>query len=525
MSQQDVTIISKELARVKWQECLAIIQKRVNAQKFSAWFEPVKPLRMEGKTLTIQVPSQFWYEWLEEHYYSILRSTITKVIGKDGKLQYSIKVEQKPEDEQQASDRADARQAQQQLSPARPHVPPGHQNGQSYRRGSGVAPSENDPGQQRRRSQAGGGIPSYRPNQIQNPFVIPGIQKRQLNSNLNTKYVFDRFIEGDCNRLARSAAMAIAEKPGKNSFNPFFIYGGTGLGKTHLTQSIGNKIRADFKDEKNIMYTTSDDFTNEFVHAIRNNRADEFYTLYRSIDVLIIDDIQFFSGKEKTQEEFFHIFNSLHQEGKQIILTSDRAPKDIPDIEDRLISRFNWGLNADLQLPDYETRYAILERKAMDNNIELDAQVLEFIAANFKSNVRDLEGAVIKLLASSSLEHEDTIDLALAKRTLKDLVRDDRRQLTTESIQEYVCDYYGFSSNRLREKTRKQEVVEARQVAMYLSKKYTKSSLKTIGLHFGGRDHSTVIHAVSTVEHRVLSSTKLAKTVNELEQKIELSSV
>lgn len=524
MSQQDLTVISKELARVKWQECLDIIRKRVNAQKFSAWFEPVKPLRMEGKTLTIQVPSQFWYEWLEEHYYSILRSTITKVIGKDGKLQYSIKVENRPSGEQEASDRADAQQAQQQLSPAKPHVPPGHQNGQQYRRGSS-SPSGNGESTAHGRSQAGGGIPSYRPNQIQNPFVIPGIQKRQLNSNLNAKYVFDRFIEGDCNRLARSAAMAIAEKPGKNSFNPFFIYGGTGLGKTHLTQSIGNKIRADFGGKKNIMYTTSDDFTNEFVNAIRNNRADEFYSLYRNIDVLIIDDIQFFSGKEKTQEEFFHIFNSLHQEGKQIILTSDRAPKDIPDIENRLISRFNWGLNADLQLPDYETRYAILERKAMDNNISLDPQVLEFIAANFKSNVRDLEGAVIKLLAASSLEHEDRIDLALAKRTLKDLVRHDRRQLTPEGIQERVCEYYGFSSNRLREKTRKQEVVEARQVAMYLSKKYTKSSLKSIGLQFGGRDHSTVIHAVSTVEHRVLSSPKLAKTIHELEHKIELASV
>jgi chromosomal replication initiator protein len=517
VSQQDLTVISKELAQVKWKECLEIIQKRVNAQKFSAWFEPVKPLRMEGKTLTIQVPSQFWYEWLEEHYYSILRSTITKVIGKDGKLQYSIKVEQRTDEGPERPRNG----SQQQVQTDRPGgMPNGHHNGQEYRRNSDYATDT-----ARRRAHQGGGLPTYRPNQIQNPFVIPGIQKRQINSNLNSKYVFDRFIEGDCNKLARSAAMAIADKPGKNSFNPFFIYGGTGLGKTHLTQSIGNKIRADFKGEKNIMYTTSDDFTNEFVHAIRNNRADEFYSLYRNIDVLIIDDIQFFSGKEKTQEEFFHIFNSLHQEGKQIILTSDRAPKDIPDIQDRLISRFNWGLNADLQLPDYETRYAILERKAMDNNMTLDPKVLEFIAANFKSNVRDLEGAVIKLLASSSLEQTDEIDLQMAKRTLKDLVRDDRKQLTTEGIQEHVCEYYGLTNNRLREKTRKQEIVEARQVAMYLVKKYTKSSLKSIGLQFGGRDHSTVIHALSTVEHRRQSSSKLARAIDELEKKIELASL
>jgi len=365
----------------------------------------------------------------------------------------------------------------------------------------------------------------YSPGRIENPFVIPGIRKTQVDSNLNPNYVFDRFIEGDCNRLARSAAMAISENPGKNSFNPFFVYGTTGLGKTHLVQSIGNRIKKEHGDDLSILYVSSETFTNEFVQAIRNNRASEFSTFYRTIDVLIVDDIQFFSGKEKTQEEFFHIFNALHQEGKQIILSSDRAPKDVPDIEERLISRFSWGLSADLQIPEFETRYAILERKAADNGITIDPKVLEFIAHNFKSNVRDLEGAIIKLLATASLKNVDEIDTQIAKNVLKDMVRSSNTQISIESIQNYVCDYFGIESNRVREKTRKQEVVEARQIAMYLSKKFTKSSLKTIGLHFGGRDHSTVIHAITAIEERASTSPKHQRILRELEQKIELATL
>jgi chromosomal replication initiator protein len=355
--------------------------------------------------------------------------------------------------------------------------------------------------------------------------VIPGIRKNKIDPNLNENYIFSQFIEGDCNRLARSAAIAIAENPGKNSFNPFFVYGGVGLGKTHLVQSIGNKIRQDFGDEYSILYISSDQFTNEFVHAIRNNRAREFSMFYRNIDVLIVDDIQFFSGKEKTQEEFFHIFNALHQDGKQIIMTSDRAPKDIPDIEERLISRFNWGLSADLQMPDYETRYAILEKKALENGIEFDPEIFEFIAHNFKSSVRDLQGAIIKLLATASLQKIDNIDLPMAKRILKDLIKETKKHISIEDIQRLVCDYFGIDPNKVREKTRKQEIVEARQIAMYLSKTMTKSSLKTIGLHFGGRDHSTVIHAIHAVEDRLETSPKFQQIVKDIQQRIELASM
>ncbi|MEX1269957.1 MAG: chromosomal replication initiator protein DnaA [Balneolaceae bacterium] len=472
-----------------WNECLEIIQDNISYQKYKSWFEPIKPVKLMEETLTIQVPSQFWYEWLEEHYYNMLRSTIAKVLGKDGKLEYSVLVEKSDNLE----DNRSIRLPQRPMPPAKP--------------------------------QEMNTFTNYHPGKIENPFVIPGIRKTNIDSNLNNNYVFERYIEGDCNRLARSAAMAIAENPGKNSFNPLFVYGGTGLGKTHLIQSIGNKIKQDFGDDLAVLYVSSETFTNEFVQAIRNNRASEFSIFYRNIDVLIVDDIQFFSGKEKTQEEFFHIFNALHQEGKQIILSSDRAPKDIPDIEDRLISRFSWGLSADLQIPEYETRYAILERKASDNGINIDSNIIEFIAHNFKSNVRDLEGAIIKLLATASLKHVDEIDLLMAKSVLKDMVQTTNSQISIEAIQNYVCEYFGIDTNKVREKTRKQEIVEARQIAMFLSKKFTKSSLKTIGLQFGGRDHSTVIHAISTIEERLSTSPKHKRIIKELEQKIEVATL
>lgn len=476
-------------AETAWDECLEIIQDNISYQKFKSWFEPISPVKLENDTLTIQVPSQFWYEWLEEHYYNMLRSTIAKVLGDSGKLEYSVLVEKSDKLEDNRSIRL----------PQRPGPPSKPQEMNTYS--------------------------DYHPGKIENPFVIPGIRKTNIDSNLNENYIFDRYIEGDCNRLARSAAMAIAENPGKNSFNPFFVYGTTGLGKTHLVQSIGNKIKRDFGDQFSVLYISSETFTNEFVQAIRNNRASEFSMYYRNIDVLLVDDIQFFSGKEKTQEEFFHIFNALHQEGKQIILSSDRAPKDVPDIEERLISRFSWGLSADLQIPEYETRYAILERKASDNGISIDPQIIEFIAHNFKSNVRDLEGAIIKLLATASLKHVDEIDLRMAKTVLKDMVKSSQTQISIEVIQNCVCEYFGIDTNKVREKTRKQEIVEARQVAMFLSKKYTKSSLKTIGLQFGGRDHSTVIHAISTIEERLSTSPKHKRILNELEQKLEVATL
>ena len=492
----DLVVSPDATATEVWGQCLEIIRDNINYQKYKSWFSPIKPVGLHERTLTIQVPSQFWYEWLEEHYYNIMRSTITKILGEGARFEYSIVME-KSEDEQ-------------------PHL-----SVRMPQRSSPPIASSSEASSSHMSSFGGG----HSPESIQNPFIIPGIRKSKIDPNLNENYVFSQFIEGDCNRLARSAAIAIAENPGKNSFNPFFVYGGVGLGKTHLVQSIGNKIRQDFGDTYSILYLSSDQFTNEFVHAIRNNRAREFSMFYRNIDVLIVDDIQFFSGKEKTQEEFFHIFNALHQEGKQIILTSDRAPKDVPDIEERLISRFNWGLSADLQMPDYETRYAILEKKSLENGIEFDGDIFEFIAHNFKSSIRDLQGAIIKLLATASLQKIDHIDLPMAKRILKDLIKVTKKHISIEDIQRLVCEYFGIDPNKVREKTRKQEIVEARQIAMYLSKIMTKSSLKTIGLHFGGRDHSTVIHAINAVENHLETSPKFQQIVRDIQQRIDLSSI
>jgi len=482
-------VVSLEQAEMVWQDCLHIIRDNTNLQKFKSWFEPIRPVKLENDTLTIQVPTHFWYEWLEEQYYNLLRSTIARVMGPNGKLEYSIVVEKSDKLEQQLS----------MNMPQRPIGPIKSQDLNSY---------VNQP-----------------PTEIKNPFVIPGLKKVKVDSNLNSGYVFERFIEGDCNRLARSAAMAVAENPGKSSFNPLFLYGGVGLGKTHLVHSIGNKIKQLYGDDKAVLYTTLESFTNEFIRAVQSNRASEFTTFYRHIDVLMVDDIQFLSGKEKTQDVFFHIFNTLHMEGKQIILSSDRAPKDIPQVMERLISRFNWGLSADVQMPDYETRYAILERKASDNGISLPPDIIEFIAHNFKSSVRDMEGAVIKLLAASTLQKFQDFDLTTAKRVLKDLIKDSKNHISIESIQSHVSEICGIDTNKLKEKTRKKEIVEARQIAMYLSKNMTKSSLKTIGLHFGGRDHSTVVHAIESVEQRIKTNTRTLRMIKDLQHKIELASL
>jgi chromosomal replication initiator protein len=363
------------------------------------------------------------------------------------------------------------------------------------------------------------GPPQSQP-QITNPFAIPGIQKVKVDSQLNSTYVFDRFIEGDCNRLARSAAWAIAQQPGSTAFNPFLIYGGVGLGKTHLIQAVGNYVREHHKSEA-VLYVSSERFTTQFVQAIQNNRASDFSLFYRQIDLLIVDDVQFFGGKEKTQEEFFHIFNALHQAGKQIILSADRPPKDIEGIEERLLSRFQWGLSADVQQPELETRIAILNRKAEDDGIEVDPEVIEFVAHNVKSNIRELEGSLIRLLAHSTLHGRD-IDLDLAREVLRDLIKETRVSLGVEQIQQIVCEYFSIPEDLVRARTRKREVVQARQVAMYFSKQFTKHSLKTIGLHFGGRDHSTVIHANQSVENQIDTDHKFRGIIEEIRRKLEL---
>ena len=343
-------------------------------------------------------------------------------------------------------------------------------------------------------------------------------------THLNLKYTFENFVEGKGNQFAKAASLAVSEAPGKTSFNPLVLYGGVGLGKTHLIQAVGNFAK-EKSTAKRIKYVSSEKFTIDFINSIQNNRTSEFSQIYRNVDLLLVDDIQFFMSKERTQEEFFHTFNALHQKGKQIVLSSDRPPKDLKGLEERLLSRFQWGLVVEVQPPDLETRIAILQQKAEFDGIDLSIDVIEFIAANITSNIRELEGALIKLLAFSSLKGMD-INLDLAKMVLKDVLIAKRKDISIEDIQRVVCQYFDIPDDLLRGKSRKKEIAFARQVAMALSKEMTRYSLKSIGLHFGGRDHTTVIHAIRTIDEMQKDKTgKIVEIVEALRRKIEVASL
>jgi chromosomal replication initiator protein len=473
---------AREQAERVWSACMDQIKERVNSQSFKTWFEPIVPQQLDGGALTVQVPSQFFYDWLDEHYCTIINTTITDVLGKNARLEYSIRTDESPVDLEYVPP----------VLPVRPSGP-------------SVQPWPEPFGQMR--------TPDRLP--LRNDPAPMNFQ-----SFLNPRYTFDNYIKGDSNQLARAAASAVANNPGGTSFNPLVIYGGTGLGKTHLIQAIGNHVLAHGKARR-VMYVSSEKFTVDFVDAIQSNRTSDFSNFYRSMDVLIVDDIQFLSGKEKTQDSFFHTFNELHQLGKQIILSSDRPPKDLKGLDDRLLSRFQWGLTSDIQPPDLETRIAILLKKSVDDGIELPQDVVEFIAGNVTSNIRELEGCLISLLARASLEGRE-INLDLARDVLKVVIGDVRSPITIETIQKTVCEYFSIPDDLLRAKTRKQEIVNARQIAMYLIKELTNASLKTIGLHFGGRDHSTVIHAYQSVEDQMRVDSKYQAHVQQIKRRLQM---
>ncbi|MBW7893016.1 MAG: chromosomal replication initiator protein DnaA [Chitinophagaceae bacterium] len=469
-----------------WLNCLSIIKDIVEWQHYKTWFEPIKPVELKGNVLIIQVPSQFFYEYLEEHYVNLLAKTLKRELGKEARLEYRIMVD-----------------------------------------------SGNDKNKPLTMDVPGHGYKSYSNNEIdfplvinspvKNPFVIPGLKKMQIDSQLNPIYTFDSFIEGDCNRVARRAGKTVGEKPGSTSFNPLVIYGGVGLGKTHLAQAIGNEVKR-LHPHKVVLYVSSEKFINQFQDHSRNNAINDFIHFYQMIDVLIVDDVQFFNRAEKSQDALFAIFNHLHQSGKQLILTSDKSPKDLEGVQERLLSRFRWGLSADIQLPDYETRMDILEKKMKNDGLEMPKEVVKYIAYNIQSNVRELEGALISLLAQSSLNKRE-IDLELAKKVLRNFVKTSSREITIESIQKMVCDYFNLPYERLLQKTRKREIVQARQITMFLAKQFTKNSLKTIGEHFGGRDHTTVIHSCQTVKDLMDTDGLFRESVVELQQKVQLAAM
>lgn len=437
-----------------WQAFIGKIKDTIPLESFCTWFKPMKLLQVTDSELTVQVPSQFYYDWIEEHYAMQIDEALSEIFGNGFKLNYSI--------------------------------------------------LESDT--QR----------FLTLNQKRNPYITP--RKVPSDSQLNQRYSFKNFIEGDCNSFAKAAAVAVAEAPGKTRFNPLVVYGGVGLGKTHLIQAIGNFALENRKIRK-ALYVSSEKFTLDFITSVKDNKSTDFSNKYRSTEILLVDDVQFFEGKERTQMEFFHTFNSLYQMGNQVVLSLDRPPSELNQIEARLLSRFQWGLVTDIQPPDYETRIAILQKRAEEDNISLGEGVIEYLAANITNNVRELEGSLIRLMAHVSITGQE-IDRELAKRLTRDFVKAKPQQTSVEKIQEAVASWTGIPSDLLRGNSRKREIARARQLAMFLCSELTDHTLKSIGSHFGNRDHSTVIHAVN-VTQKILSNNKEFKNeVEELKRKL-----
>lgn len=460
-----------------WNDCLRLIRENISEQGYKTWFQPIVPIRFENQVLTIQVPNQYIYEMLEDQFISILKKAIKTTIGPAGKLEYEIPV-----------------------------------TGETPAPKNDIATEDGEVELDK---------PDIDFGKIKNPFVIPGIKKAAFESELNPKFIFDNLIEGKCNKMARTAGLAIAERPGTTSFNPLFLYGGSGLGKTHLAHAIGNKIR-DKYPKKRVKYVSCEKLTNQIVYAFKTGTISDLSLLYNSLDVLIVDDIQFLSEKPKTQETFFFIFNELHQNQKQIVITSDRAPKDMVKMEERLISRFKWGLTAEMEVPDFETRVAIAESKVEAEGYKVPEDVLEFICYNIQSNIRELEGMLISLVFTSSLD-DRSIDIDLAKEVINKFVNQLNREVTVENIQALVADYFKVPIEKLHGTSRKRSIVIARQLSMYLAKNFTNNSLKNIGESFGGKDHSTVIYSCKAVQDMMDTDPDFKGTVAELEKKVRMS--
>lgn len=466
-----------------WNKCLTVIKDNVTAESYQTWFVPIVPLSLVDNELTLEVPTYFFMEYLEEHYIDLIKTVIKRFVGEKGKLRYKVVVD--PMDSA----------------------------------GSVTLPS------------AKGNIPKNIIGKIPppqrlgdgpiNPFVIPGLKKLQIDSQLNENYTFDNFIEGECNRLARSAGMQIAKEPGKTAFNPLVIYSGTGLGKTHLCHAIGLETKRRHP-EKTVLYVQAEQLATQYSTATKNNNRPDFINFYQMIDVLIVDDIQFLASKAGTQDVFFHIFNHLQQNNKQIVITSDKFPSDLQGMEDRLLSRFKWGLTADLQNPDLPTRTSIIKEKLFDNGISFPDEVVNYIASNVRNNIRELEGVMNSLMAQSLL-NKKSVTIEMAQQIIDRYVRNTVKEVSVEYIINVVCDYFKITPEQMALNTRKHQVVQARQIAMYLSKKYSNASLASIGQQCGKKDHATVHHACKTIANQLDTDKQFKVMFADIEKKITLS--
>ena len=442
-----------------WNKILEIIKEKLSSPAYNSWFSQTKVVKFDGNEFIISAPSVFCKDWLEKHYSGFIKDILKGILGSDDNLKIKFKTADK----------------------------------------KFSAPSPSTSKKQTKKTE-----PSLKNN----------------NLGLNPRYTFDSFVVGNDNRFAHAACLAVAQTPAK-VYNPLFVYGGVGLGKTHLMQAIGNYIMLHRgKTKINVLYISSEKFTNELINSIRDDRTVAFRNKYRNVDVLLIDDIQFLTGKERTQEEFFHTFNTLYESNKQIVITSDRPPKDIITLEERLISRFEWGLTTDIQPPDYETRIAILRKKSQTENLNVPTEVIDFIAEKIPSNIRQLEGALIKLTAYSTLTKKD-LSFSLAQNILKDIIPLENKKISVNQIQKVVSDYYTIKVNSLLSKKRTKEIVFARQVAIYLSRELTDLSLPSIGGVFGGKDHTTILHSYNKIKDKIKKDKSFKSIIKNLVSNIK----
>lgn len=458
-----------------WNRCLKVIKDNISEAAYKTWFEPIVPLKYENGEFVVQVPSMFFYEYIEEKFAELLRVTLYREVGEGTKLLYRVMVDrttQKTTDYPTASTQSNEKVAT-------PKV---------------LASTSVSPFQQR---------------------FVP----QEIDPQLNATYNFNTYVEGSSNKLGRTAGISIGNDPGNTIFNPLFLYGKSGVGKTHLVNAVGMMAKQLYP-EKRVLYVSANLFQIQYTDAVRQNTQNDFLNFYSSIDVLILDDIHEFINKTGTQNTFFHIFNHLHQNGKQLILTSDRAPGSLEGMEERLLTRFKWGLTAEIEMPDFELRKAILKSKIYKDGLEISEEVIDYIAENVTDSVRNLEGVLVSLLAHATLTDAD-IDLALAEKVVGKVVSSTPNVISVEKIRDLVCEYFALPMDTLMSKTRKREIATARQVAMYLSKQYTKSSLSAIGKIIGNRDHATVLHACGVVNDLMDTDKTFRLSVQELEQRIK----